>query len=202
MNLRTLTQLFVLASLAAGCSSSGDSGPKQPDARSEQDLRMAWWREARFGMFIHWGLYSIPAGEWKGKTDHAEWIRETAQIPVEEYEKFQAQFNPVKFDAEAWARMAADAGMKYLVITSKHHDGFGLFDSTQTAPGTSAARRSSATSWRSSRPPARATACASAPTTRSWTGTTPTTCRVAAGRRRSGRAAPTSSASSSTCTRR
>jgi alpha-L-fucosidase len=83
-------------------------------------------------MFIHWGLYSIPAGEWKGDTSHAEWIRETAHIPVEEYEKFQAQFDPQKFDAEAWAKMAADAGMKYLVITSKHHDGFDLFDSAQT----------------------------------------------------------------------
>jgi len=129
MNLRTLSTLFLLASLAAGCSSSGDA--KRPDPRKEQDQRMAWWREARFGMFIHWGLYAIPAGEWQGATGHAEWIRESAHIPVEEYEKFQAQFNPVKFDAEAWAKMAAGAGMKYLVITSKHHDGFDLFDSAQ-----------------------------------------------------------------------
>lgn len=97
-----------------------------------QDERMAWWREARFGMFIHWGLYAIPAGEWGGNTDHGEWIRDTARIPLETYAQFQAQFNPVKFDADAWARMAADAGMKYLVITSKHHDGFCLFDSRQT----------------------------------------------------------------------
>jgi alpha-L-fucosidase len=93
---------------------------------------MQWWRDARFGMFIHWGLYAIPAGEWEGKTNYGEWIRESAHIPLEEYEKFQAQFNPVNFDADAWARMAADAGMKYLVITSKHHDGFGLFDSELT----------------------------------------------------------------------
>lgn len=93
---------------------------------------MQWWRDARFGMFIHWGLYSIPAGEWKGETKHAEWIRTTAQIPLEEYDKFVPQFNPVNFDATAWVQMAKDAGMKYITITSKHHDGFGLWDSKQT----------------------------------------------------------------------
>lgn len=94
-----------------------------------KDARMGWWREARFGLFIHWGLYAIPAGEWKGQTNHAEWIRHTAQIPIEEYDKFVGQFNPVKFDARDWVRMAKDAGMQYIVITSKHHDGFALFDS-------------------------------------------------------------------------
>lgn len=93
---------------------------------------MAWWREARFGMFIHWGLYAVPAGEWEGTTNHAEWIRTTAQIPIETYDEFVYQFNPVKFDAEEWVTMAKDAGMKYIVITSKHHDGFCLFDSEFT----------------------------------------------------------------------
>jgi alpha-L-fucosidase len=110
---------------------------ERPSTPVSQDERMAWWREARFGMFIHWGLYAIPAGEWPmGAPDaarhHGEWIRESAQIPVGEYEKLKPRFNPVKFDADLWARTAADAGMKYLVITSKHHDGFGLFDSKQT----------------------------------------------------------------------
>jgi alpha-L-fucosidase len=102
------------------------------ETSEQRDVRMNWWREARFGLFIHWGLYSIAAGEWKGMTNHAEWIRTTAQIPLEEYDKFVDQFNPTKFDAEAWVRMAKDAGMKYIVITSKHHDGFCLFDSKYT----------------------------------------------------------------------
>lgn len=126
-----LFPVLCLVALAA-CSSSGDKDTSQATARSAQDRRMAWWREARFGMFIHWGVYSIPAGEWKGDGRHAEWIRDSAHIPLEEYEQFQSQFDPQKFDAEAWARMAADAGMKYLVITSKHHDGFDLFDSAHS----------------------------------------------------------------------
>lgn len=72
---------------------------------------MEWWREARFGMFIHWGLYAIPAGEWKDKTTHAEWIRTTAQIPLKEYDQFVPQFNPDQFNAKAWVQMAKDAGM-------------------------------------------------------------------------------------------
>jgi alpha-L-fucosidase len=100
--------------------------------RASADARMAWWREARFGMFIHWGLYAIPAGEWNGETNHAEWIRTTAKIPLEVYDKFVGQFNPLKFNADEWVRIAKQAGMKYIVITSKHHDGFCLFDSKYT----------------------------------------------------------------------
>ena len=82
-------------------------------------------------MFIHWGLYSIPAGEWKGKriVGLGEWIMNRAKIPVGEYEQLAKQWNPVKFDADGWVQLAKDAGMKYIVITSKHHDGFALYDS-------------------------------------------------------------------------
>lgn len=102
------------------------------ETKAQRDQRMKWWREARLGMFIHWGLYSIPAGTWDGKTNYAEWIREEAHIPVTEYEKLKYQFNPVKFNADAWVKMARDAGMKYITITTKHHDGFNLFDSPLT----------------------------------------------------------------------
>jgi alpha-L-fucosidase len=102
------------------------------ETREERDARMAWWRDARFGMFIHWGLYAIPAGEWGKETGYGEWIMNDAQIPVQQYEKLVGRFNPTRFDADEWVRMAKDAGMKYIVITSKHHDGFSLFDSKYT----------------------------------------------------------------------
>ena len=101
------------------------------ETSAERDQRMKWWRQARFGMFIHWGLYAVPAGEYNGQRSKriGEWIMDWANIPRAEYEKFTAQFNPVKFDAQEWVRIAKDAGMKYIVITSKHHDGFSMFDS-------------------------------------------------------------------------
>ena len=102
------------------------------ESTAERDARMAWFREARFGMFIHWGVYSVPAGEWQGNRNYGEWFLEETKMPVSEYEKFAAQFNPEKFDAREWVRIARDAGMKYIVITSKHHDGFGMYRSALT----------------------------------------------------------------------
>ena len=102
------------------------------ERKTEETDRMDWWREARFGLFIHWGLYSIPAGEWNGSTNHAEWIRYTAQIPLDQYNELVSKFNPEKFDASEWVSIAKQAGMKYIVITSKHHDGFCLWDSKET----------------------------------------------------------------------
>lgn len=104
------------------------------ETTEQRDERMEWWREARFGLFIHWGVYSVPAGTYNGeKIDGiGEWIMHKGKIPVNEYKAFAKDFNPVKYDPEAWVKMAKDAGMKYIVITSKHHDGFALFDSKVT----------------------------------------------------------------------
>jgi alpha-L-fucosidase len=92
---------------------------------------MKWFREAKYGLFIHWGLYAIPAGEWKGQAmpGPGEWIMHDARIPVKEYEQLASQFNPSQFDAEAWVKFAEDAGVKYIVITAKHHDGFAMYHS-------------------------------------------------------------------------
>lgn len=96
--------------------------------------RTKWWREAKFGMFIHWGIYSVPADNRRkgGGTAIAEWYLSNQQVQVADYAKFAAQFNPVKFNARQWVSLAKEAGMKYLVITSKHHDGFCMFDTKLT----------------------------------------------------------------------
>jgi alpha-L-fucosidase len=116
---------------AATVAVAGGSQNRQPTPDSAKEARLSWFREAKYGLFIHWGLYAIPAGEWKGKRSLGlgEWIMNRSQIPVREYEALAAQFNPVKFDADAWVQLAQDAGMKYIVITSKHHDGFAMFKS-------------------------------------------------------------------------
>lgn len=98
----------------------------------EHEKRIAWWREARFGMFIHWGLYSLPAGIWKGqqvKAAYAEHLQLHGKIPIKEYEQIAKEFNPIKFSAEEWVRIAKEAGMKYIIITAKHHEGFAMYDS-------------------------------------------------------------------------
>src|SRR5712692_1026655 len=101
---------------------------------AEYNHRTEWWREARFGMFIHWGIYAVPADatDLQGKKKIAEWYMSNKQMQVRDYKKLAAQFNPVKFDARRWVKTAKDSGMKYIVITTKHHDGFCMFDSKLT----------------------------------------------------------------------
>jgi alpha-L-fucosidase len=112
--------------LALAAVSVVKAGAQDPTAAA-----LARFDEMKFGMFIHWGLYAIPAGEWKGQYYRGigEWIMHHARIPVREYEELARQFNPVKFDADQWAQLARDAGMRYLVITAKHHDGFAMYGS-------------------------------------------------------------------------
>jgi alpha-L-fucosidase len=101
------------------------------ETNSHSPARMDWWRQAKFGMFIHWGVYSVPAGFYHGKPvpGIGEWIMNRGKIPMAEYQAFAKQFDPDKFNADAWVKIAKDAGMKYIVITAKHHDGFAMFPS-------------------------------------------------------------------------
>jgi alpha-L-fucosidase len=101
------------------------------ETSSQRDARMQWWREARFGMFIHWGLYSIPAGTWDGKQvpGIGEWIMNNASIAVADYKALAPMFDPTSFNAHDIVALAKSAGMKYIIITAKHHDGFAMFDS-------------------------------------------------------------------------
>ena len=126
--------LLVLAVFFLICDKKPEPVNYLTESREDKNERMAWWREARFGMFIHWGLYAVPAGEYKSEKIKGigEWIMHRASIPIAEYEKYAPQFNPVKFNADEWVQIAKNAGMKYIVITSKHHDGFCLWDSKVT----------------------------------------------------------------------
>ena len=151
----TLVGLTAVGILLAGCGGAtevqrpgtpGSATPKPVEAKlllrdaplDDDPLtspRTEWFRQGKFGMFIHWGVYAVPAGVYQGKEvgGLGEWIMDKAKIPVPEYEKFARQFNPTRFDAREWVRLAKEAGMTYMVITSKHHDGFCLWDSKHTA---------------------------------------------------------------------
>jgi alpha-L-fucosidase len=136
--IRTAGVLTLCGLMLAPTLSPLDAAPASQapgETAAQHDARMAWWREARFGMFVHWGLYAVAAGDWKGTRgkDAGEWIMSWANIPRAQYETLAPAFNPVQFDAAEWVRTAKSAGMKYLVITSKHHDGFAMFDSAVSA---------------------------------------------------------------------
>lgn len=109
-----------------------ESSPPTAESAADKARRLQWWTDARFGLFLHWGLYAVPAGEWKGTTNHAEWFMDSTGIPREEYEKFAARFDPRRYDPDAWMKAARDAGMRYVIVTSKHHEGFSMWDSKAT----------------------------------------------------------------------
>lgn len=129
-SLALATGLFLLpANSRAEDSNDASLQMWQQDYGPTHDARMQWWRQAKFGMFIHWGVYSVPAGVYKGQpvTHAGEWIMRTADIPVADYAAFTKQFDPTNFNADQWVQIAKAAGMKYMVITAKHHDGFCMF---------------------------------------------------------------------------
>jgi alpha-L-fucosidase len=102
---------------------AADSNPAAPDSQ--------WFRDAKFGIFMHWGLYSVLGNEWQGKSYYGsgEWLMNRAKIPAAEYARTAAEFNPTNFNAQDWARFVKDTGARYLVITAKHHEGFAMFGS-------------------------------------------------------------------------
>jgi alpha-L-fucosidase len=133
-----LKRLSAIALLLAATCTAQSPQPAHPvpsiqdtESPAQKNARLEWFREARFGMFIHWGLYSIPAGTWDGKRipSIGEWIMNNATIPVADYKALAPKFNPTGFNAHDIVALAKSAGMKYIVITSKHHDGFAMFDS-------------------------------------------------------------------------
>ena len=133
IKLRSVLACYLLLLSGVG-SLAADSKPSPAyvwnETEPQREARLQWWTDARFGMFIHWGLYAIPANG--GKDKNSEWVKLFGQIPEEQYQKYFATFNPDLYRPEDWARVAKQAGMKYVVIVAKHHDGFCLWDSQFT----------------------------------------------------------------------
>ena len=121
MNLKNYFKILLLCCILCGCNKA--VRPEKPD--------MEWWREARFGMFIHLGLYSVAAGQWDGKDIDGigEWIQNFAKIPNSDYEKLAADFTLANYNPEKWVMLAKQAGARYIVFTTKHHEGFCLYPS-------------------------------------------------------------------------
>lgn len=115
-----------------GVAGAAGSSPAAAETRAQYERRMAWWKESRFGLFVHWGLYATTSGVWGDRNGYGEWLMDSARIPAGEYEALRERFSPAAFDADEWARLAKKAGARYLVFTTKHHDGFCLWDSGLT----------------------------------------------------------------------
>lgn len=125
-----MKKLLLLSLLPILCFSCLDR-VREPEP-TPHDIKMEWWRDAKFGMFIHWGPYALWGGEYHGHRQRrggAEWIMNRSKIPVEEYRRMASRFNPAHYDPEQWVLLAKSAGMKYIVMTTKHHDGFAMFQS-------------------------------------------------------------------------
>ena len=128
--------LFILAAcLTINISNAQEKSPDKVESKEQRDKRMDWWREAKFGLFIHWGVYSVPAGFYHNKpvAGIGEWIMNRGKIPMAEYQQFAKEYNPIKYNPDNWVKAAKEAGMKYIVITAKHHDGFANF-ATKASP--------------------------------------------------------------------
>ena len=135
-NIKNLWLGILFASVIQTATFAADSpDPYANETTAQRDARMEWFRAARFGMFIHWGVYSVPAGTYDGKQVKGigEWIMCNGKIPMAEYQKFAKEYNPTNYDPDAWVKLAKEAGMKYMVITAKHHDGFANFE-TKASP--------------------------------------------------------------------
>ncbi|MDQ8187084.1 alpha-L-fucosidase [Pelagicoccus sp. SDUM812002] len=134
MFLRTTKLLSALLLCFVASNATAQMKDPMDETPEAKDARLGWWKEARFGMFIHWGVYAELAGYYKGDPveDIGEWIMHHGRVPIDDYEAYARMFNPLFFDADAWVSLAKQAGMKYIVITSKHHDGFALWDSKVT----------------------------------------------------------------------
>ena len=133
-NLLNVLALLMAASVVAQTAAAAPD-PYANETTAQRDARMKWFREARFGMFIHWGVYSVPAGTYDGKpiSGIGEWIMNKGKIPMTNYQAFAKEYNPTNYNADDWVKLAKEAGMKYIVITAKHHDGFANFE-TQASP--------------------------------------------------------------------
>jgi len=134
--LKNLLLGILFASVIQTATFAADSpDPYANETTAQRDARMEWFRAARFGMFIHWGVYSVPAGTYNGKEvpGIGEWIMCKGKIPMAEYQKFAKEYNPTNYNPDAWVKLAKEAGMKYIVITAKHHDGFANF-ATKASP--------------------------------------------------------------------